>query len=341
MREKKRIKLFVDAHVFDDPLQGSRTYLKGLYKELIRCSPDITFYFGSYYIENLKSEFGTYENTRYVKYITRNKYIRLTFEIPFIILKNHINISHFQYITPIFRFCEEILTIHDVLFLDFPDLFPPGYRFRNKILFRRSARKADFLLTVSEYSRQRISEHFNIGINKIHVVPNGIADEYFDYSRELPDVKVKYGLDRYILFVSRIEPRKNHILLLKAFTELELWKAGYKLLFIGSRALHSELFENYLDGLPEQIRKSVILIDNSYGNELISFYRNCSLSVYPSLAEGFGIPPLEAAASKVPVLCANTTAMRDFKFLRDGLFNPESVSELKEKIVMSLNDTGK
>jgi glycosyltransferase involved in cell wall biosynthesis len=330
------MRLFVDAHVFDETLQGSRTYIKGLYRELIRDSPDINFFLGAHDIENLKAEFGDHNNVKYIRYFIRNKYLRLGIYIPFIILKFKIDISHYQYITPLFRFSKQILTIHDILFLDFPEFFPLGYRFRNNILFRHSAKRADFLLTVSDYSNRRISEHFKINNRNILVIPNGVAEEYFDYDRKLPDVREKYKLDRYILCVSRIEPRKNHAILVRAFSELDLWKDGYKLVLIGSKSLDYTLLDSFLDEMNPTIRSFVVIINGSYGDELISFYRNCSLFVYPSLAEGFGIPPLEAAASKVPVLCSNTTSMSDFSFLRDGLFNPESLSELKGKIMMAI-----
>ncbi len=334
---KKRIRLFIDAHVFDDSLQGSRTYLKGLYNELISKNLSIIFLFGACDIHNLKNEFGEHENVKYIRYFARNKFVRLAIIIPYIILRYKIDISHFQYIVPLFRFSKEIVTIHDVIFLDFPSLFPSSYRYRNKLLFSLSARRADYLLTVSEYSKHRISKHFRINHENIYSLPNGIADDYFDSARILPDVKKLFNIDRYILYVSRIEPRKNHILLVKAFEELNLWRDGYKLVLIGSKALKSNLFDNYLKELPSEIRKSVLLINGSYGDELKSFYRNCSLFVYPSLAEGFGIPPLEAVASNVPVLCSDTTAMSDFRFLKERLFDPYSLSELKEKIILNIN----
>lgn len=331
-----RKNLFVDAHVFDGSLQGSRTYLHGLYTELIRKNRSVNFFFGAYDIKNLKNELGEHDNVRFIKYFSRNKFLRLSAIIPFIIIRYKIDISHYQYILPLFRFSKEILTLHDILFMDFPELFPAGYRIRNKILFRYSAKRADIILTVSDYSRKRISEHFKIMEDQIHVIPNGVADEFFDPVGSLPDIKQKYNLDKYLLYVSRFEPRKNHILLLRAFNELKLWQDGYKLVFIGSRALDTPLLDACLKSLPDDARKSVLIIDRSNGNELKSFYRNCKLFVFPSLAEGFGIPPLEAVASKVPVLCSCTTAMSDFGFLVDGLFNPEDIAELKEKIIKKL-----
>jgi Glycosyltransferase len=233
---------------------------------------------------------------------------------------------------------KEILTIHDILFLDYPGLFPSSYRIRNKFFFSRSAARADFLLTVSEYSKKKISEHFKIKEQNIHVIPDGIADDFFKPPESAYDLKAIYGIGKYLLYVSRIEPRKNHLLLVKAFTELKLWNDDYTLVFIGSKALPTEELDNYLLSLPDDIKNKILFIDGAYGDRLKSFYRNCSLFVYPSLAEGFGIPPLEAIASGVPVLCSDSTAMGEFSFLRDRLFNPDSVNDLKEKIIKYLDN---
>jgi|WetSurMetagenome_2_1015567.scaffolds.fasta_scaffold00001_378 glycosyltransferase involved in cell wall biosynthesis len=333
---KNKIRLFIDAHVFDDAPQGTRTFVREIYRELIKDQRNYTFFFGAHDIENLRKEIGEHDNVKYIRYISKNKFLRLSVEIPLFILLNRIDIAHFQYVSPLFKTCREIVTTHDVLFLDYKDLFPRSFRRINRFLFRHSATRADILLTVSDYSRSRISEHFKIKSENIHVIPNGVADEYFDYSRVMPDVKALYSLDRYILFVSRIEARKNHLFLLRTFIDTGLWKNGYKLLFIGCKSVNSDPFFNELSSLPEDIRKSIVHIERSYGDELISFYRNCSLFIYPSLAEGFGIPPLEAIASKVPVLCSKTTSMSDFTFLADRFFDPNSSSELSEKISLAL-----
>lgn len=334
---KQEIRLFVDAHIFDDSFQGSRTYIKGLYSEIIATYKDIVFFLGARNVENLKKEFGEHRNIKYIKYFSRNKFIRLTVNIPFILIRYKINLAHFQYISPLFKVCKEIITIHDVLFLDFPEFFPACYRLRNRLLFRWSAKRADYLFTVSEYSKNRISLHFKLDYSQIFVVPNCLSENFFENGRKVPDIKSKYDLYQYILYVSRFEPRKNHLLLLKAFTELGLWEKKIKLVFIGSRAIKISECENYIKQLPTDIKRSVLILSEITIDELIAFYRNCSLFVYPSLAEGFGIPPLEAAACGISVLCSNTTAMSDFKFLGERLFDPTSLEELKQKITWMLN----
>jgi glycosyltransferase involved in cell wall biosynthesis len=328
--------LFIDAHVFDEGPQGTTTYLKGLYKELIKSNKNIIFYFGANNIVNLKEVFGESANIKYIKYWTRNKYLRLAINIPYIIIRNKIDISHYQYILPLFRLSREILTLHDILFMDYPLLFPVSYKIRNEILFKTSAKRAEIILTVSTYSKERITKHFKIESKKIHVIPNGVDEYYFETTRSLPDIKQKYNLNKYILYVSRFEPRKNHILLLRAFIELELWKDGYKLVLVGSRTLETPLFDAYLESLTGNARNSILIINRAIGDELNSLYRNCKLFIYPSLAEGFGIPPLEAAASGVPVLCSGLTAMSDFGFFAGQLFDASSLITIKEKITQSL-----
>lgn len=215
--------LLVDAHVFDDVHQGSRTYIKGLYGELIRLMPETSFFLASYNTANLQKEFGSHANVRYIQ-LKQSKIFRLLFEFPFIIRDYKIDYAHFQYISPPYKNCKQIVTTHDILFKDFKNLFPLKYRILNDILFRISAKKADVLFTVSEYSKQRISQHYKIPAIDIGVTTNGISRDFLaeTINNNEADLKLKYDLKNYILYVSRIEPRKNHLLLLEAFSDLKL-----------------------------------------------------------------------------------------------------------------------
>lgn len=329
--------LFVDCHVFDDGFQGTRTYLQGIYKAAIKIAPHIHFYFGSANIQILKTIFGEYPNVTYISYGTTNKFLRLLFVIPRIIKKHHIDYAHFQYIVPIIKCCKEIVTIHDVLFLDFPHYFPLKYRIQNGILFRLAARRADKLLTVSEYSRDSIVRHFKIDKQTIYITPNAIRE--IACKKQGSDQKIvgRYDLKNYILYVSRFEPRKNHVLLLKAFAELQLSQKGYKLVFVGRKDLVCPEYEQYFRDLPASVRERIVWLTVS-DDELKTLYEQCALFVFPSLAEGFGIPPLEAVVHGAHVLCANVTAMKDFLFLGNKLFNPHDLSELKNKMTFFIDN---
>ncbi|MCF6131472.1 glycosyltransferase family 4 protein [Flavobacterium wongokense] len=334
----KAIRIFVDCHVFDGNFQGTTTYLKGLYSELIK---DKKFHFvlGAAKIDFLETIFGTHDNVSYVQYKSGNKFYRLLFDLPTIIKEHHIDYAHFQYVVPPFKNCKYIVTIHDVLFLDFPQYFPLAYRIKNKLLFKSSATKSEVVLTVSDYSKQQIQKHFNV--QKVTVTPNAVDPIYFepydkDEVKEL--VKEKFKTTDYFLFVSRWEPRKNHDRLLKAFVENQHYKKN-NLVFVGNKALENKVYNDYYEALPADIKAKVFSFNKVDYDDLVLLVRGADLSIYPSIAEGFGIPPLESLAANVPTICSNTTAMSDFDFFGDCLFNPLDLNDLKNKIEIGLHDT--
>lgn len=326
------MRVLVDCHVFDGKFQGTRTYLEGLYKCMIK-HKDITFYFAAHNIENLMNVFGKSDNIKYVELRHTGSIGRLLFDFPRIIKGNNIDYAHFQYITPFRKTCKEIDTIHDLLFMDYPQYFSLGYRIKNKFFFKQSAKKADIVLTVSDYSRNRISHWFKIPKENIHITENAVLP--ISDKVAIPDVKEKYGLNKYILTVSRIEPRKNHLMLLEAFVELELHKKGYDLLIIGTPDLKYAAFQTYYNGLSEDIKMHIKIMSVPFP-DLVGMYQKASLFVFPSLAEGFGIPPLEAIEYGCPVLCSDATAMKEFGLPKEVMFSPKDKEELKSKMITQL-----
>jgi len=333
----KTVNLFVDCHVFDGNLQGTTTYLKGLYHELIK-DKSKNFFLAAHNIENLQSIFGIYENVIYLQYSSKNKLFRLLFDIPKLITQNKIDYAHFQYVVPPIKRCKYIVTIHDVLFLDFPQYFPLFYRLKNKFFFKYSTNKSDIVFTVSQYSKEKIEKHFCV--SNVKIIPNAVDSEYFkQYNKEneVQIVKNKFNFENYFLFVSRWEPRKNHLTLLKTFVENEYYKE-YKLVFVGDDAIETKSYNIYYNLLENEVKEQIVRLKKIGFNDLVHLVRASSLSVYPSFAEGFGIPPLESIASSIPTVCSNTTAMSDFKFISNCLFDPASSEDLNLKIIEALQD---
>lgn len=327
----------MDCHVFDGKPQGTTTYLKGIYSELIK-EKSIDFYFVASDIENLKEIFGTQENIHFIPLNFNNKFIRLLIEYPYIIKKNRIDFAHFQYIVPPLKLCKYLITIHDVLFIDYPKYFPLWYRIKNRILFQVSSYLSDINLTVSKYSKEQILKHFKV--SKVYITPNAVEDKYFEsYNKEQVKEQVlkTYNLKNYYLFVSRREPRKNHLNLLKAFVKYNYFN-DYQLVFVGKHDIIDAEYEKLYASLDVKVKERIFYFDKLNDNDLLMIIRGATVSIYPSFAEGFGIPPLESIACGIPTICSNTTAMKDFDFIEDYLFDPNSPQDLNDKLSKAIHN---
>jgi glycosyltransferase involved in cell wall biosynthesis len=107
---------------------------------------------------------------------------------------------------------------------------------------------------------------------------------------------------------------------------------------LGNKTLKSTAFENALEELSADLRRYIFLSSEVNNNDLLQFYRGAELFVYPSKAEGFGIPPLEAAALGTPVICSNTSAMSDFTFFGENHIDPNDYKTFLNRISKVLNE---
>lgn len=319
-------KILVDAHCFSGSGQGMVSYLQGIYSELLKDSNfEITFACSD--IEKIKASFG--ENTKVIKIPSNSFLYRLFYFFPKLLKTGRFDYVHFQYLIPFFlsKNVKYIVTIHDIIPIDFPKYYSLAYRLKVAWLFRRAAKKSDVLLTVSEYSKERISKKFCVLENKIHITENAVKDIFEISKIKKEGFYEKYG--NYLLYVSRIEERKNHITLLKAFVEGKFYK-NYSLLLVGSKSSKTSVLYKYYDSLSIEIKNKIIFLSNLSDDELNALYNCTELFIYPSIAEGFGIPPLEAAVCLKKVCCSNSTAMKDFDFFKKYSFEP-----LNEKCLIS------
>ncbi len=329
------MRLLIDCHCFDFEIsQGITTYIQGIYSELPDLAQYIEFFFVASNIGKIKRIFGERENIHYVPLVSKNKIYRLLFEIPDIIRKNNIDVAHFQYVSPLIKNCKTIVTLHDILFVDYPQYFPFPYRFFKGAAFKLSAKRADLLCTVSDYSRKQIEHHYKLNGDDIVITPNAVSEDFYSIDGDRP----KDFPEKYILYVSRIEPRKNHVALVRAFNRLNLAEKGYELVLIGRETVPTPELHQVLDELKDNVRYRIRVIHQSPFAELKLWYKYADLFIYPTVAEGFGIPPIEAGAAGVPVICNNATAMSDFSFFGNNLIDFSDKNILDRIIMNCLND---
>jgi glycosyltransferase involved in cell wall biosynthesis len=339
---KKKIRLFADAHSFDKEYQGVRTFLKEIYSILLEQYPDLEIFFGCSNVQHLQEEFPLANPANFLAYKSKG-FSRFYSDIPRMIKEHRIDFAHFQYIVPFGRKrCKYITTTHDILFNDFARDFSWSYRLARNYFFKRGIQKADIKTTVSEYSRERIAHYYKIPGEDIAVIPNGVnanfGNEFKSRQEAAGFIRDKYKIEEFILYVSRIEPRKNQLALMQALLEKQFYNKQLPLVFIGRESIPVAGFRKWVSESGNDTYRPAYWFEQVEQRDLEAFYKACKLFVYPSRAEGFGIPPLEAAVSRVPVLCSQATAMRDFVFFEPWRFDPANQQEFMEKLLTILDN---
>jgi glycosyltransferase involved in cell wall biosynthesis len=203
------------------------------------------------------------------------------------------------------RVARQVVTIHDCAFFDQARCFSRAFAAWYQFLIPRLARLARRIITVSEFSRQRIVELCGVPDDKVEVIPCGVGPQFRPHSaEEAAAVRLKLGLpDRYVLCVGSLEPRKNLPRLLAAWNNAGL--DGVSLVLVGAK---SHVFRDVGLAVPP---RSVHLAGYLDDTVLPAVYAAAEAFVYPSLYEGFGLPVLEAMACRTAVLTSNSTALAD------------------------------
>ncbi|MGB2791316.1 MAG: glycosyltransferase family 1 protein [Candidatus Moraniibacteriota bacterium] len=206
-----------------------------------------------------------------------------------------------------------VLTAHDVSFERYPETFSWKRRLWHMFVnFRRLALRAEKVIAVSQSTRDDLVEAIGIVPKSVTVIRSGISERFCRMNRNdsmLSDVKRRYELPyRFILFVGTIEPRKNILSLVRAFDSLVGSKEAfdYDVVIAGTHGWKCEGMLEEIDRLPSRAR--IHFTGFVRDEDKPALYNLSSLFVYPSLYEGFGFPPLEAAACGVPVITSNTSS---------------------------------
>lgn len=216
------------------------------------------------------------------------------------------NYLFFAFPSPILFFNKNTYnTIHDMGRWDCPET-KGIHLFYFKTTESIALKKAKHLFTVSEFSKCRIHELMNIDSNKITVTYNGIAETLSSNNVDFDILKRKYNLpDKYIMFLSTLQPRKNLKLLLEAYSEV-MDLVDYNLVLIGRIGWNvDDLIKQY--NLNGRITFTGFVDDT----DVAGIYRNAMCFVFPTLYEGFGIPPVEALALGTAVISSDSSCMKE------------------------------
>ena len=193
---------------------------------------------------------------------------------------------------------KSVVTIHDLIFMKYPNLYSFWDKQIHYYKFKKAAKNADIIVSVSQQTKKDIVEILKINPEKIKVIYQGCHSVF---KEKINDLEMQYVLKKYnipqnyILNVGTIETRKNVLLAVKALKNIET-----TLVIVGKKTDYVNEIENYIK--ENKLKNKIIFLNGLDLKELAILYRNAQIFVYPSIYEGFGIPIIEALYSKTPVI---------------------------------------
>ncbi len=232
-------------------------------------------------------------------------------------------------------FGRNIVVVHDLAFLEHPEWFSSSFGRFYRSIVPRAARKALAVVTVSEYSKSRIVRTLGVPCEKVHVIYQGVDPTFHPTDdKRINRVKAKYGLqERYLLSVGSFSPRKNLQRTVEAFTKArEQLNLPITLAVAGVKSFQFRDTDEAIE------KDGVKALGYTSDDDLPALYSGATGLVYPSLYEGFGLPPLEAMACGSPTIVSNTTSLPEVVGDAALAIDPENVPEITDAIVRLLCD---
>lgn len=234
---------------------------------------------------------------------------------------------------------KSIVSIHDVIFLRYPQYYHWIDRKIYAYKFRKACENADKIIAISECTKRDIMQFFNISPDKIEVVYQG-CDPSFEHSvdnEKKEEVRSKYQLPaRYILNVGSIEERKNALLIVQALPQLP---QDVHLVIVGRHTPYTEKIECFAN--EHKLTPRVHIIHNVPFGDLPAIYQLAEIFAYPSYFEGFGIPIIEALHSGIPVVAATGSCLEEAGGPDSIYINPDSANEAGEALKEILSNAEK
>ena len=230
---------------------------------------------------------------------------------------------------------KSIVTIHDLIYIRYPNLFSKIDRKIYDIKFRSACERANRIIAVSEQTKKDIIQYFKIESNKISVVYQG-CNPVFQKDKnikEISDCINKYHLpNNYLLYVGSIEERKNLLTLLKAMIDLP----NELLVVIGDGKTYKKICLEFIK--KNHLEERIIILSNLNLDSMACIYKQANIMIYPSIFEGFGIPIIEALFSKTPVITSKGGCFAEAGGEDSIYIDPNSSKQIKDAIIKIKED---
>jgi len=338
------MRIGIDARFYGSLGKGLGRYTQKLIKYLEKIDGE-----NQYFIFVRKENWEEYQPKRnnFTKVMANIPWYSLREQVffPKILKKHRLDLVHFPHFNvPYFYGGRFVVTIHDLILFRFPTkrattLSPLFYFFKRlgyRFVINRAVKRAEAIIAVSEYTKRDILDNFKIDPQKIFV-----TYEAADINNHLPDmthdeILKKYAIIKpYILYVGNAYPHKNLERLVMAFQETAKKHPGLYLVMVGK----SDYFYKRLDKFVRDNNISNIIFAGEIDDKhLNAVYRESKLYVFPSLYEGFGLPPLEAMCMNIPVVSSNSSCLPEILEDAAYYFDPRGISGIGDSIDRVITD---
>jgi glycosyltransferase involved in cell wall biosynthesis len=333
------VRIGIDARKLHD--FGIGTYIRNLLGELARIDRQTEFVLLGR-PDDREALAGVGPNFRPVAATAGNYSVGEQIRIPLALKREGVTLFHApHYVLPPLVRCRSIVTIHDCIHLMFPQYLPnrlaPLYA---RTSIRLAARRAARVLTVSQSSKRDIQRFVDVPASKIDVIYNAY-DERFGtepHEEDVQRVRERYQLhDPFILYAGNVKPHKNLERLIDAYHLLHQRGLDHiKLVMIGDEISKYAVLRRAVHR--HQLHNSVRFLGYLPQETLAVMYRLAGVFVFPSLYEGFGLPPLEAMASGTPVVTSNVSSLPEVAGDAALLVDPYSPQAIADGIERVLGD---
>ena len=304
------MRIGIDARTIQGRHTGDGTYWRGLIEGLSRVDSenDYIIYFDAR-IPQPEIALSASMRVRILAAVTGRMWSAWSF--PRALREDGVQLAHVQYTVPPAMPCPVVTTVHDVSFKRLPEYFNLKDRLILDLGMRQADRKAARIIAVSEYTKSEIVSLYGIHPDRIDVTYEGADERFKPMDRDIAceAVKEKYGLKcQFVLTVGVIQPRKNFPRLLEGFAKFKsLGQSEHKLIVAGKYGWKESGLNDLIEKLG--ITREVVFAGYVPHGDLPIFYNTADLFVYPSVYEGFGLPPLEAMSCGTPVITGNRSSL--------------------------------
>ncbi len=303
------MRIAIDVRDADGEKTGKGFYSFGLISNLLKLDQENEYLLLT---DKKKSPFPAQENARLVEIPKKGLGWHLNVIKKLKELKPDIYFAPTSFIVPALapRSLRTVITVHDLVAFLFPKNHKKKAVIIEKLTLRRALRRCSKAFVVSENTQNDLLKLFNIPKSITAEVPCAPNDRYRQEisDDEVETVRKKFKLpEKYLLAVGTLEPRKNFVNLIKAFVNVKRKFPEYKLVIVGKKGWQHNAIDKAVKEF--QVEGDVIFPGYMKDHELHCTYHAASVFVFPSLYEGFGIPPLEAMASGCPVVSSNVASL--------------------------------